>query len=63
MGTTVGVGYSFHRDPAVAGNEAARKALEQARIDKPDFVFVFATVGYNQKVLIKAKEKQLHRLL
>jgi len=54
MGTSVGVGYSFHRDPAVAGKEAARKALEQAKIDKPDFVFVFATVGYNQKVLIKA---------
>ena len=54
MGTTVGVGYSFHRDPAVAGQEAARKAMELARIDKPDFVFVFATVGYNQNVLIRA---------
>ena len=54
MGTTVGVGYSFHRDPAAAGKEAAQKALEQAKIDKPDFVFVFATVGYNQNILIKA---------
>ena len=54
MGTSAGVGYSFHRDPAVAGKEAARKAMEQAKIDRPDFVFVFATVGYNQKVLIEA---------
>jgi hypothetical protein len=54
METTVGVGSSFHRDPAVAGNEAARKALEQGGIDKPDFVYVFATVGYNQKVLLHA---------
>ncbi|TAN41964.1 MAG: histidine kinase [Nitrospirae bacterium] len=55
MGTNVGVGYSIHRDPAEAGKEAALKALEQAGIiEKPDFVFVFATVGYNQQVLISS---------
>ena len=54
MGTTVGVGHSFHRNPAEAGKEAALKALEQAGIVKPDMVFVFATVGYNQQILIRA---------
>ena len=54
MGTTTGVGYSIHRNPAEAGKEAALKALEQAGIAKPDFVFVFATVGYNQEVLIRS---------
>ncbi len=54
MGTSVGVGYSIHRDPAEAGKEAAFKALVNAGIDKPDFVFVFATVGYDQPALIKS---------
>jgi hypothetical protein len=52
MGTKVGVGYSFHRNPAEGGKMASLKAMEQADIDKPDFVFVFATVGYNQQILI-----------
>lgn len=54
MGTTAGVGYSIHRNPVEAGKEAAQKALEQAGIAKPDFVFVFATVGYNQELLIRS---------
>jgi hypothetical protein len=54
MGTTAGVGYSVQRNPAEAGKEAARKALEQAKTAKPDFVFVFATVGYDQQVLIRS---------
>lgn len=54
MGTTAGVGYSVQRNPAEAGKEAVRKALEQAGIVKPDFVFAFATVGYNQEVLIRS---------
>jgi len=54
METSIGVGYSIHRNPAEAGKEAARKALEQARTAKPDFVFVFATVGYNQQMLIRS---------
>lgn len=53
MGTSVGVGYSVQRNPQEAGKEAALKALEQGGIGKPDFVFVFATVGYNQQVLIR----------
>ncbi len=53
MGTSVGVGYSLHRNPEEAGKEAALKALERKGSGKPDFVFVFATVGYNQQVLIR----------
>jgi hypothetical protein len=54
MGTTAGVGYSIHRNPAEAGKEAALKALEQAKTAKPDFIFVFAAVGYDQQVLIRS---------
>jgi hypothetical protein len=54
MGTFVGVGHSLQRNPAEAGKEAALKALQQAGIAVPDFVLVFATVGYNQQLLIDA---------
>ncbi len=52
MGTSAGVGYSLHRSAAEAGREAALKALANGRIGKPDFVLVFATVGYHQEALI-----------
>jgi hypothetical protein len=52
LGTLVGVGSSVNRNPAEAGNEAALKALGQAGISMPDFVFVYATVGYNQQELL-----------
>jgi len=52
MGTSVGVGYSLSKNPVDAGKEAALKALNQ--VVKPDFVLVFATVGYDQQVLIQA---------
>jgi hypothetical protein len=54
MGIQAGVGMSHHRNPKVAGQEAAEKALEVAGVEKPDFVFMFATVGYNQQTLLKA---------
>jgi hypothetical protein len=54
MGESVGVGYSVHKNPKEAGKEAALMALAQQGQGKPDFVFVFATVGYNQQVLIRA---------
>lgn len=54
MGTSVGVGCSVRRNPAEAGKEAALKALERGGIAKPDFVFVFATVGYDQELLIRS---------
>ncbi|NIO67550.1 MAG: histidine kinase [Anaerolineae bacterium] len=54
MGVQAGVGMSHYRNPKVAGQEAANKALEAAGVEKPDFVFMFATVGYNQQDLLKA---------
>ncbi|HEX9022427.1 MAG TPA: FIST N-terminal domain-containing protein [Geobacteraceae bacterium] len=54
MATTAGVGHSFHRNPATAGREAALRAMEGWESKNPDFVFVFATVGYNQETLIRA---------
>lgn len=54
MSIKAGVGTSVHRNPHVAGREAVAQALAQGGFDKPDFVFLFATVGYNQSALIKA---------
>jgi hypothetical protein len=54
MGIQAGVGMSHHRNPKVAGQEAASKALEAAGAAKPDFVFMFATVGYDQQALLKS---------
>lgn len=54
MGTQVGVGISYHRNPATAGKEAASQALQQAGIDRPDFVMLFATVGYRQAPLLQS---------
>jgi len=54
MSIQAGVGMSHHRNPMVAGQEAAKQALAAAGIDKPDFVFMFATVGYNQETLVHA---------
>jgi len=54
MAIQAGVGMSHHRNPKVAGQEAANKALEAAGVEKPDFVFMFATVGYDQQDLLKA---------
>ena len=54
MGTQAGVGTSQHRNPKVAGQEAVAQALKQAGITQPDFVFLFATVGYRQEVLVNS---------
>ncbi len=54
MTIKAGVGMSRHHNPNVAGREAAEQALEKAGIVKPDFVFVFASVGYNQRSLLGA---------
>jgi hypothetical protein len=54
MKTETGVGHSINRNPVEAGKEAALKALERAGMTKPDFVFVFATVGYDQQTLIRS---------
>jgi hypothetical protein len=54
METKAGVGMSHHRNPKVAGREAAEKALAAAGITRPHFVFMFASVGYDQRALLNA---------
>src|SRR5918994_5691679 len=54
MTTKAGVGISRHHSPSIAGHEAAEQALENAGLQKPDFVFMFATVGYDQRSLLQA---------
>ncbi len=64
MSTQIGVGVSHHRNPAIAGKEAATLALQQAQLtaaeDRPDFVMLFATVGYRQPVLLQAVRAATH---
>jgi hypothetical protein len=54
MTTKAGVGLSHHHSPSIAGHEAAEQALKYAGIGKPDFVFMFASVGYDQHTLLRA---------
>src|SRR5215204_3782561 len=54
MVTKAGVGISRHHNPNVAGREATEQALEKAGVDKPDFVFVFASIGYDQHSVLRA---------
>src|ERR671911_2869876 len=54
MTTKAGVGMSRHHNPNLAGREAAQQALEKAGIVRPDFVFMFATIGYDQPSLLRA---------
>lgn len=58
MSTQIGVGVSHHRNPTIAGKAAAGQACRQAAIDllddQPDFVMLFATVGYRQPLLLKS---------
>jgi hypothetical protein len=45
---------SRHHNPNVAGREAAEEALQKAGVSKPDFVFVFGSIGYDQRSLLRA---------
>jgi len=54
MATKAGVGMSYHHNPNVAGREAAEQALEKAGVSKPDFVFMFGSMGYDQRSLLQA---------
>src|SRR5215203_109863 len=54
MATKAGVGMSRHHNPNVAGREAAEQALEKAGVDRPDFVFLFGSIGYDQHSLVRA---------
>jgi hypothetical protein len=49
MTIKAGVGMSRHHNPNIAGREAAEQALEKAGVDKPDFIFMFASIGYDQR--------------
>src|ERR687894_2138447 len=53
MTINAGVGMSRHHNPNVAGREAAEQALKKAGVDKPDFVFMFASIGYDQHSLLR----------
>lgn len=54
MVTQAGVGISHHRNPQQAGYDATNQALGAAKITTPDFVLMFASVGYNQRILLDA---------
>jgi hypothetical protein len=54
MTINAGVGMSRHHNPNLAGHEAAQQALEKAGVSKPDFVFMFASIGYDQPSLVRA---------
>jgi hypothetical protein len=54
MATKAGVGMSHHHNPNLAGREAAEQALEKAGLDRPDFVFMFGSIGYDQHSLLRA---------
>ena len=53
MTTKAGVGMSQHHNPSVAGREAAEQALQKAGVERPDFVFMFASIGYDQRSLLR----------
>jgi len=52
MTIQAGVGVSHDRNPHRAGQEAAEKALAAAGVSRPDFVFMFSTVGYPQAAVL-----------
>ena len=54
MTTKAGVGMSRHHNPNVAGREAAEQALGKAGLSKPDFVLMFASIGYDHHSLVRA---------
>src|SRR5215210_2898409 len=54
MATKAGVGISHHHNPSIAGHGAAEQAQEKVGVQRPDFVFMFASVGYDQHSLLSA---------
>jgi hypothetical protein len=54
MGTLSGVGISHQRHPIRAAQEAVAKALTNAGIEQPDFVFIFASLGYEPEKLLQS---------
>jgi hypothetical protein len=54
MGTLAGVGVSHHRNAVKAAQEAVQKAFLAAGTEQPDFVFLFASLGYEPEKLLQA---------
>jgi hypothetical protein len=54
MATKAGVGMSRHHNPNIAGREAAEQALTNAGVDRQVFVFMFASIGYDQHSVLRA---------
>ena len=54
MATKAGVGMSRHHNPSIAGREAAEQALQKTGVERPDFVFMFGSIGYDQRSLVRA---------
>lgn len=54
MGTLAGVGMSHQRNAVKAAQEAVEKAFLAAGTEKPDFVLLFASLGYNPEKLLSA---------
>jgi hypothetical protein len=52
MSIKAGVGMSRNHNPSVAGREAAQQALAKAGVAKADFIFMFASIGYDQHTLL-----------
>ena len=53
MSTQVGIGKNDHRNPKIASREAVDMARASGSIEKADFVFLFASVGYDQNTIVK----------
>ncbi len=54
MGTLTGVGVSHQRNAVKAAQEAVKKAFLAAGTEEPDFVLLFASLGYNPEKLLSA---------
>jgi hypothetical protein len=52
MATLAGVGISHHRQTVRAAQEAVQKACKNAGTDRPDFVFLFCSLGYDVEKLV-----------
>jgi hypothetical protein len=53
MGTLAGVGISHDRHPVRAAQAAVNQALKAAGISQPDFVWLFASLGYDPEKLVQ----------
>lgn len=52
MSTYSSVSISHHRNPVEAGNEVVSNIQQELNGQTPDIIFLFATVGYDQQILL-----------